>query len=355
MFVAEVVETKCAFSPNQKDNDGEMLPLGSIEVRIGGHQNNLGQTRNVFARPAVFSGRVPLIGEMVMLISAPVNDWSTTGTKGVGFMYFSPLNSVDDLTLHQFPKLWSRKGLVSGGSSAERKSDKQEPGYTFPKSPKKVDPIQPFEADDIINGRFGQSLRFGSTIVGGDQSVYSKKPTWKGSTNADPLIIMRVKKPTGGSSSTVNSLLKFKGSSKYAIEDLSSDESSIYMTTTQTLSKFTPGFDKNMDVKKIPNSDKAQIVIDSDRVVLNAKKDILFLIGKTQTIVTGKKVLFQSDKYKVDLDDLMDFLKKFLSEFNDLTSSKAQYSTSCGPTSVSTNMAKVLQLQTTDFMKFKQP
>ena len=62
MFVAEVVETKWAFKPDQTDYEGNALPLGSIEIRIGSHQNNLGQVRNVFALFCSFSRRVLGVG-----------------------------------------------------------------------------------------------------------------------------------------------------------------------------------------------------------------------------------------------------------------------------------------------------
>lgn len=356
MFVAEVIETKYAFKPGQKDEEGNPLPLGSIQIRIGAHQSNLGQVRNVYARPLLFSSRrIPLIGEQVVIIQGPVNDWTTSGIKQIGFLYFQPINGTDDLTLHQFPKLWTRSTTNSPSGGAQKKADRNEPGYTFPKTPKKTDNLQPFEGDDIFEGRFGQSIRFGSTILG-DMSVYDKKPTWKGTSNTDPLMILRVKKPTGGTTSAQNSSQFFSANSKYTIEDLQQDECSIYLTTTQIIQKFKPGFSKNLDVKTIANwSGGSQIVIDADRVVINSKKDKTFLIGAKESIVTGKKVLFQSEKYKVDLDELMEFLKKWLQQHADLTSGKAQYSTAAGPTSIATNMAQFIQLSTVDFQKFKMP
>lgn len=355
-MVVEVVEVGKAYKSNQKDENGDPLPLGSIQVRIGGQQSNLGQTRNIWVRPASWNLRIPLVGESVFLITAPVNDWSSSSVKGVGYLYVAPLNATDDMAQGKFPKLWKRGNNVGGGSSGQRNADKEK-NYTFPDSPTRTFPIQPFEGDDILQSRTGASIRFGTTVQGGDQSIYEQKTTWKGSKNADPILILRLKKPEGGSSNAISSLNIFKSSSnKYTIEDLSKDESSIYMTVNQSLSKLKGGFDKNLEVKKLGNfQGKSQIVVDSDRVVINSKKDILFLIGATQTIVTGKKVLFQSDKYKVDLDDLMDFLKKWLGHFNDLTSGKAMVSTPSGPSGPSTNMAQVLQLQTTDFTKFKQP
>lgn len=342
MIIGEVVEINKSFKPDQKDEKGQTLPLGTIEVRIGASSANLGQVRIVLARPAIWNYRVPLIGEMVTLISAPTNDWSTTGLKGVGFLYFSSINVTDSLVVHTFPKSWKRIGISSSG--AERKADKNEPGYTFPKSPKNVEPIQSFEGDDIINGRFGTSIRLGSTVKG-DMSKYSKKPSWEGSNNTDPLIYIRVSKPQSSS-----------GGLKYTIEDLEKDESSIVLTSNQKLKNFKAGFDKNQDAKKIGQFDgKSQIIIDSGRVVLNAKKDILLLIGKEKTIITGKKIMLQTDKYKVDLDELMDFLKKWLGEDNKVFSGQAQLATPAGPTSFSTNMSVYQTLQNSDFNKFKQP
>lgn len=51
----------------------------------------------------------------------------------------------------------------------------------------------------------------------------------------------------------------------------------------------------------------------------------------------------------------MDFLKKWLGEFSKLCQGSAQFSTASGPTSVSTNVSEVMQLQTSDFTKFTQP
>lgn len=353
MFIAEVVESKDCFKSDRKDDQGNPLPLGSIQVRIGGHGSNLGQLRNVWARPLQFSSRrIPLIGEQCIVISGPVNDWTTSGLKQVGFLYFQPINSTDDGVAHYFPRLWKREG--SGGSAASRKSDKEEPGYTFPKSPKRLENIQPFEGDDIFEGRFGQSIRFGSTVLG-DMSIYDKKPSWKGSSNGDPLMILRVKKQTGtGTSNT--SIKKFFASNKYTVEDLEKDEASVYLSTTQMLNGFKAGFTKNLDVKTSANwSAGSQIIIDADRVIINGKANKAIIIGKEEVVITGKKVLFQSDKYKVDLDTLMEFLKDWLKLHNDLVSGKATYATASGPTAIATNLADFIKLQAVEFQKFKLP
>lgn len=356
MIIGEVVETKTAFKPRQKDDLGNQLPLGSIQVRIGSSSSGLGQVRNVYARPAVFMRRVPLIGEQVMLISSPVNSETTDAISLKGYTYWQPVNATDDLVLHRFPHLSERTQSKKGKQPAKRLHDRNKVGYTFPNKPKKTNNIQPFEGDDIFEGRLGQSIRFGSSIQG-NMSVYQEKPSWKGGSNTDPLMIMRVKKPSGKTRENVGDVGKdFKSNAKYTIEDIGDDDASIYMVTTQMLPKFKAGFKKNLDVKTAANwSGKSQIIVDAERVILNANKDKAFLIGSKEAVVTGKKVLLQSDKYKVDLDELMDFLKSWLDSDTALAQGTAQYSTAAGPTAVSTNMGDYLQYKLADWQTFKLP
>lgn len=341
MVVGEVIEIKKAFKPNQSDNDGDQLALGSILVRLNGGASNLGQVRNVWARPAVFTRRIPLIGEHVTIIAAPTHDNTTDGFNGIGYMYYNPINVTDDISVHNFHSLFARDQAKKAPSKAKIPHDKGKVGYSFPVG-RGIDPIQPFEGDDIIEGRLGQSLRFGSSVVG-DLSNYSKKPTWKGGSNGDPLIILRASMEGGDGS-------------KYAIEDLSKDNASIYIATKQMLTKFKAGFKKNLDVKTAANwSGEGQILLDADRVIINSKTDKTFIIGATEVVVTGDRILFQDGTYKVYLDELMDFLKAWLTSDKDLALGSKQYATAAGPTATATNMADYVKYSTVDWQKFKLP
>lgn len=350
------METKTAFKPNQRDFDGNVLPIGSIELRIGGKDTNLGQVRNIFARPATWCRRVPLIGEQVYVIVSPMNSTTTDGVGNFGYMYFSPVNATDDLVLHYFPSLFKRDQVKKLPAPGKRLHDQKEVGHTFPKKPRKTDNLQPFEGDDLFEGRLGSSIRFGSTVSSGNTGVYDKKPTWKGSTHTDPITILRVKKPSGGGNQNIGKIGdKFKSYAKYTIEDLGKDDASIYLATTQKLSTFSAGFKKNSDVKSIGNwTGNSQIIMDAERVVINARKDKAFIIGNKEVVITGQRVLLQDGTYKVYLDDLMNFLKKWLGEDAKLAAGSAQYSTSCGPTSVATNMGQYQKLKSADFNKFKK-
>ena len=356
IFTAEVIETKKAYKPNQTDEKGRTLPLGSMLLR--GNSNSLGgQVTNFYARPAMFNRRLPFIGEHVFVIQGPVHDHSSANRVANGFMYWTPYNALDDLAVNQMPKLWERSKHYDG-SAPTIKSDKKEIGYNYVKNTeiKLVENIQPFEGDVIYEGRMGQSMRFGATTKK-DLSIYDKKPTWKGSSNGDPLAILRVFKPTGSKKRDTD----FKkeesnpASAKYTIENIDDDSASIYLCTDQKLEKLKPGFKKNKDAKETPKHQGAQIVMDSERVVLNAKKDNIILVGKKKAVLTAEQVIFQSKEHYVDLDDLMNFIKDHLSQLHQLTTGSKFFTTMMGPTSTASNVGDVTKLLNATFpQKFKK-
>lgn len=344
MFVAEVVDTKVAYKPKQNDEKGNLLPLGSIQVRIGGSSLQ-GQIRNHYARPAVNNKRIPLVGEQVMVFTSETHDSTDLG-KTQKYFYLTQMNVADDNTLSVLSGQWTRSSL--GSLTGRRLVDKEEHGYTFPKKPKARNPLQPFEGDDLWQGRLGQSIRFTSHVETENSpgiGVYSKKPWWKGKKNGDPMMIMTVHKENSSPSNS------------YDLEDIGSDDSSIYMTSTQSLPKFRPSFKKNKDVLKAGKySDSPQIIVNSGRVVLNATDDNCMIVSKDKTILSSPEIRFQTKKYNVTLDDLMDYIDSFMKQFWSLTTGAKQFSTAAGPTLTSTNVSEVSKIHKADFPKlFKLP
>jgi hypothetical protein len=90
-------------------------------------------------------------------------------------------------------------------------------GATF--TEKYVRNLQPFEGDSIIQSRFGQSIRFGSTVP-----VMKNFNTWSTSgENGDPITII------SNSQGNRQRLGKFDN----LVEDINKDGSAIWMTSTQ--------------------------------------------------------------------------------------------------------------------------
>ena len=89
-----------------------------------------------------------------------------------------------------------------------------------------IKPLLPYEGDLILEGRFGNSIRFGSTNISSD---ISDPNGWSNSGNTgDPITIIR-----NGQSSALNE----KGWLP-TTEDINGDASSIYLTSNQRIQNF---------------------------------------------------------------------------------------------------------------------
>jgi len=348
--VVEVIETKQAYKPNQKDEKGNPLFNGSILVRTGGVDSILGQVKNIWCAPATFNKRIPLVGEQVLIFEAPGVEASATDFKTKRFYYFTPYNTVNDVSNHNFPLFWKRdKNLppFAPNQKSDILADKKELGYTISKKMTGTRMLQPFEGDDIWEGRFGQTIRFTRSYKDvnspGDKiyEVNSKK-YWPARVPEDPIAIIKVKRPSPGSN--------------FDLEDIQTDQSSIYLTTSQKILRFKGGSTNNCDAKGISNWDKgSQVIIDADRIVVNAKNDNAFMLAKNKSIISAKRIILQTDKNKVDVDDLMLWLKKFINLFREVVTGESPLTTAMGPTGPGKNAPQTTKLANVDYkLAFKK-
>jgi len=131
-----------------------------------------------------------------------------------------------------------------------------------------IHPLLPFEGDRILEGRWGNSIRFGSTVTG---SVN----TWSSiGTNGDPITILR----NGQGVQTDEGWIP-------TIEDINNDDSSIYLTSTQKIPLQSRAVKINQYFS-YPDSGKPtdpnqyagkQIILNSGRLILNTTQDHLLL------------------------------------------------------------------------------
>lgn len=149
-------------------------------------------------------------------------------------------------------------------------------GLTFTENPN-IRPLIPYEGDNILGGRQGSSLRFSTTTKGVNPSN-----EWSAvGGEYDPIVIL-----ANG--------LKYDPSKKFYIEQINKDDSSIYLTSTQKVFLET---DKKGVLNNITNpisvSDyvSAQIILNSDRVVLNSKKDDVIIFAKTNIELNTQNII----------------------------------------------------------------
>jgi len=258
----------------------------------------------ILARPANNAiKRIPLVGELV-LIYKTFNEQSTKYKRRESWYYVGTVDLQGSLNENMLPGL-------SGGKTQDE-IDKTKPGRTFTR--KAVAPLQPFEGDTIIEGRLGNSIRFGSTvnISTTDRSVsenntlvptyYYVEPTWKspnGQTYGDPIIVL-----SNGRKQLPNK--------QFIIEDPNADASSLYLTSNQTipLTLSTP-------ITRYNAFEGSQFIGVSDKIVLSAKTNVVVLDSKKAIILnTPEEVRIGSDDADERLvhgEVLKDILDKIIS------------------------------------------
>ena len=187
----------------------------------------------------------PLIGELVII---------TTGPSAIGQVS----NSTPENYYVSAVNLWN--------NVQQNSPDSKNLGKTFTED-KSIRRLIPFEGDIIHQGRKGNGIRFGSTT-----KLYSNVNEWSSiGNNGDPITIM------------VNGYVTpDSGSLKPNIEEINKEKSSIYMTSTQKI-PLKPGASIiNPRVNTIKPSDyvSSQIIANSDRITLNAKKDEVLVFAK---------------------------------------------------------------------------
>ena len=84
-----------------------------------------------------------------------------------------------------------------------------------------IKPLRPFEGDNILEGRFGNTIRLGSTSK-------PLNPWSQNGENSDPIIIIRNGQYNDINDNTFNP----------NIEDINNDDSSIYLTSNQNVNNF---------------------------------------------------------------------------------------------------------------------
>ena len=217
----------------------------------------------------------PLINEVVFLITAPSGDYSSNTGK-IKYYYLSTLNIWNNVHVNPTPNPYTNlkpnsqnKSIaeIEAGStnkSGEEDTNEFKPGTYFEEK-SNIYPLYPFEGDIIYEGRWGQSIRFGST--------YPDINPWSVTGSAgDPILILRNGQNTelqGPTQSTT-------------IEDINKDLSSVYITSTQKVpiqvSSQNDYLSYGTNKPIAPNEyNGAQVILNSGRLLLNSSQDSIML------------------------------------------------------------------------------
>jgi hypothetical protein len=285
----------------------------------------------------------PLINEIVYLVSQPtkklqerttaislyyisvVNLWNHPHHNAIPYSAGSstPANSKNyqDTALGSVNKLTDSSGEIKFGDYFLERSN--------------IFPLQPFEGDSIYEGRWGNSIRFTGTAP-------NRNPWSTVGTQGDAITIIR-----NGQTETPN-----KNGWDFTVEDINTDASSIYLTTTQKipLTTATNYFSYKSNPPTSPEKyTSKQIILNSGRLVFNTTEDHLMLssaksisLSSTETVnVDAPEMTIQTEKIYLGSksateplllgDTTVELLKEIISVLKDLIIASQTASNSGGP------------------------
>jgi hypothetical protein len=200
----------------------------------------------------------PLVGELVHLIDAP-----------------APASQV---SLNITQKYYT--GVINVWNNNQQNSLSNDSlGSTFNEN-SDIRNLLSFEGDRIYQGRKGNGIRFGSTVK--TQSLLNE---WSEvGNNGDPITIL------------VNGYITTdKKQTTPNIEEINKEQSSIYLTSTQRI-PLVP--DRNDILNPITQPKKvsgyfggSQLIFNSDKLVLNSKKDEVMIFAKTNIELSTNNII----------------------------------------------------------------
>ena len=260
----------------------------------------------------------PLVNEFVLLFLLP--------TKGVSeqsnitsYFYLNPISIWNNQHLNAFPNLNTsttqdseQKSYQAIEDGQTRKSSTEEVNYSY-NSPliggtfeerSNIHPLLAFAGDIITEGRWGNSIRLGSTALTSD-GIYNNNWSSNGS-NGNPITIIRNGQPSDSSDTGFTPI----------IEDINKDLSSLYLTSNQKI-PLNPSVNSNPSIKESPSTVGSyvgsQVILNSNRLVFNSNTDSILLSSKKSISIAAIStvgifsqqgdVVLQSSKNLVRLGD----------------------------------------------------
>jgi hypothetical protein len=227
--------------------------------------------------------RIPIKGEVVLLIKAPSS--YSSGTKSNSDNYYFDIVSLQSSIHHNaLPTISARKVQSGPASGDSNKYNETNSGNTKKQEEPKIDenfsenptvkPLQPYIGDVIIEGRYGNSIRFTTTPKSGKFVV---APKWSGGPDSAPITIFRNSKQ-GLDTQKIND---------YITEDFTNNENIMVMASGQNI-EFEPASgvvtaiqSKGITSWKDENwGTTPQTLISSGRLVFNSNQKEIIAFAK---------------------------------------------------------------------------
>jgi hypothetical protein len=193
---------------------GSARVIGNIKFSEIDDGKPLSTRQLPFARPLFNNfSQYPTVNEIVYVLGGPDVNYNTTG--GFGNYYLPPLNINGSPNHNAQPNELFSEELEAG---VETSLD------YFKEMSMTIRPLLPYLGDIMLEGRYGNSIRFGSTISG------SHVPNnWSNEgSQGHPITIIR-----NGQTNDPQ-----KAGYEHILEDINEDDTSIYLCSNQQITNF---------------------------------------------------------------------------------------------------------------------
>ncbi len=277
---------------NQKDG---WASIGGIFFeRMGNSTRSIDREAipSQFARPLNPNVKhIPLENEIVYIISLPSSNSELSSNEEV-YYYFNPINIWNSNHQNAIPNFfdinkspsYEKRNYNAASNGVSRQSSNSQNTLTFGKTFKEktnIKSLQPFEGDIIFEGRFGQSLRLGST------NYNSPIPNpWSNNSetedNGNPITILRNSQHSSDNDPWIPQ-----------IENINGDGASIYLTSNQKIpievgsKSYKSYFGLSPVTPK--NYIGSQVILTSSRLLFNSTSDSILLSSANTINLNSKK------------------------------------------------------------------
>ena len=281
--------------PIEWDEYGQYASIGSILFEEINNPGNKALDSLSLARPLYSNIKLlPLINEIVYVMSLPDATLQVNVDGGKQFYYFQSVNIWNSIHHNAVPN-----PLANSPTNAENYSETEAGvetqtneessdinlGNTF-KERNGIRNLQPFEGDVLLEGRWGNTIRLGSTV----NDSTPPNPWSDSGVSGEPITIIK-----NGQSETENDPWIPQ------VEDINTDKSSIYLTSNQRIpigaanasyESYTAAFNETPVSPGSYNGD--QVILNSGRLMFNSKNDHIILSSQ-RTISFGAQKGFNFD------------------------------------------------------------
>ena len=305
LLPARVIDISLVTSTNGKSifqTTGEFANIGAIKFELLGNSTS---KENFPQGPIAFPldnnvRKVPLINEIVFIMSGPSRNIALEeNSDAIDFYYMNaisvwgrshlnmlPSNSSTSKNTNTVPLNDVEKGIKNNKSN---QIIEPKPGNIFEEK-SNIRNLFPNEGDVIIEGRFGNSLRFGSTSKQPSGSKDVESPWSSVGENGQPITILR----------NGQSQLDLDFNNWFPIyEDIQNDDSSIYLTSGQTIPILYGSFRRaSFQLDGIPEANTTKLLQEVDIVDPDASPKELDDINNPIDSINQEPDLSTEEKFK---------------------------------------------------------